>query len=59
MKWLFPGDTVNNSIFHQDSASSHTAKLTHGHIEDINVRYIIPADWMTKSSDIIPKNVII
>ena len=27
--WLFPGDSSRDMVFHQDSAFSHMAKITH------------------------------
>ena len=44
----------NDGAFHQDSASSHTAKMTIDFLKRNRVNYITPAEWMPKSPDAAP-----
>ena len=41
-------------MFHQDSASSHTARKTIDFLNKHKVKYIAPAEWMPKSPDAAP-----
>lgn len=47
---LYPG---NDYIFHQDSAPSHTSKVTREFM-DQNMNYISPEQWTPKSPDLAP-----
>ena len=51
---LFPGDTAKDIVFHQDSASSHTAKQTLAYLKNKNIKCISPVEWMPKSPDAAP-----
>lgn len=50
---LFPGEE-KKMIFHQDSASSHTARHTLDFLKQKGVNFITPAEWMPKSPDAAP-----
>ena len=47
---LFPG-RAREMVFHQDSASSHTARKTLDFLQKRRVQYITPSEWMPKSPD--------
>ena len=47
---LFPG-RAREMVFHQDSASSHTARKTLDFLQKRRVQYITPPEWMPKSPD--------
>lgn len=51
---LFPGDTKRHMVFHQDSASSHTAKATLNYLKSRGIKFITPEEWMPKSPDAAP-----
>ena len=44
---LFPG-RAREMVFHQDSASSHTARKTLDFLQKRRVQYITPSEWMQK-----------
>lgn len=50
---LFPG-RENDMVFHQESACSHTAKMTINFLIKCKMNYITPAEWMPKSPDAAP-----
>ena len=50
---LFPG-RAREMVFHQDSASSHTARKTLDFLQKRQVQYITPSEWMPKSPDCAP-----
>ena len=50
---LFPG-RVGEMVFHQDSASSHSARKTLDFLQKRRVQYITPSEWMPKSPDCAP-----
>ena len=50
---LFPG-RAREMVFHQDSASSHTARKTLDFLQKRRVQYITPSEWMPKSPDCAP-----
>ena len=47
---LFPG-RAREMVFHQDPASSHTARKTLDFLQKGRVQYITPSEWMPKSPD--------
>ena len=51
---LSPGGTKRKMVFHQDSASSHTAKATLNYLKSRDVDFITPEEWMPKSPDAVP-----
>ena len=53
---FFPG-RENATVFHEDSASSHTTKMTIDFLNRIKGNYITPAEWMPKSPDPAPLDV--
>jgi hypothetical protein len=48
---LFPGNKQKDMVFHQDSASSHTARKSLTYLKQNNVKFISPEEWMPKSLD--------
>ena len=50
---LFPG-RAREMVFHQDSASSHTARKTLDFLQKRLVQYMTPSEWMPKSPDCAP-----
>ena len=50
---LFPG-CAREMVFHQDSASSHTARKTLDFLQKRRVQNITPSEWMPKSPDCAP-----
>ena len=50
---LFPDD-LESMAFHQDSASSHTARDTIQFLKNNNMNFIDKEEWMPKSSDAAP-----
>ena len=50
---LFPDDP-ESMVFHQDSASSHTARETIQFLKNNNVNFIDKEEWMPKSPDAAP-----
>lgn len=51
---MFPGDTIKDMVFHQDSASSHTSKQTLTYMRQQNINFVTPNEWMPKSPDAAP-----
>ena len=50
---LFPDDP-ESMVFHQDSASSYTARATIKFLKNNNVNFIEKEEWMPKSPDAAP-----
>ena len=50
-KKLYPN---GNFVFHQDSAPSHTAKVTLSFFEKNRIKFITPQQWMPYSPDVSP-----
>ena len=51
---LFPG-RAREMVFHQDSASSHTARKTLDFLQKRRVQYITPSEWMQKRALTVPR----
>lgn len=51
---MFPAGKEKDMVFHQDSASSHTAKKTIEYLKKRKTKFITPDEWMPKSPDAAP-----
>ena len=51
---LFPGELIEQAVFHHDSAPAHASKVTQDWLKSQSVRFIPKEDWMGNSPDMAP-----